>query len=122
MTNFFIFTALILIAISVWQITKIFELSQTKKTNNQVADDKDNDFNGKMMFAFLIFIYVLTIYSFLAYGDVLLPEAASEHGSTYDNLMWISFAIIFFVQTVTQGVLHYFSYKFQSLPIYLWVP
>ena len=55
MTNFFIFTALILIAISVWQITKIFELSQTKKTNNQVADDKDNDFNGKMMFAFFIF-------------------------------------------------------------------
>ena len=44
MTNFFIFTALILIAISVWQITKIFELSQTKKINNQIADDKDNDF------------------------------------------------------------------------------
>ena len=85
MTNFFIFTALVLIAISVWQITKIFELSQTKKINNQIADDKDNDFNGKMMFAFLIFIYVLTIYSFFAYGDVLLPDAASEHGSTYDN-------------------------------------
>ena len=72
----FIFTALILIAISVWQITKIFELSQTKKVNNQIADDKDNDFNGKMMFAFLIFIYALTIYSFFAYGDVLLPECS----------------------------------------------
>ncbi len=114
MTNFFIFIGLIFIAISVWQLTKIFELSQTKKTNNQVADDKDNDFNGKMMFAFLIFIYVLTIYSFLAYGDVLLPKAASEHGSTYDNLMWISFAIIFFVQTVTQGALYYFSYKYRG--------
>ena len=114
MTNFFIFTALILIAISVWQITKIFELSQTKKINNQIADDKDNDFNGKMMFAFLIFIYALTIYSFFAYGDVLLPDAASEHGSTYDNLMWISFAVIFFVQTITQGALHYFSYKYRG--------
>ncbi|MBK78881.1 MAG: cytochrome C oxidase subunit II [Flavobacteriaceae bacterium] len=114
MTNFFIFTALILIAISVWQITKIFELSQTKKANNQIADDKDNDFNGKMMFAFLIFIYALTIYSFFAYGDVLLPDAASEHGSTYDNLMWISFAVIFFVQTITQGALHYFSYKYRG--------
>ena len=38
MTNFFIFTALILIAISVWQITKIFELSQTKKVNNQITN------------------------------------------------------------------------------------
>ena len=43
MTNFFIFTALILIAISVWQITKIFELSQTKKANNQIADDDKTD-------------------------------------------------------------------------------
>jgi len=43
-----------------------------------------------------------------------LPNAASEHGSDYDNLMWISFAIIFFVQTITQALLHYFSYKYRG--------
>ena len=109
-----IFSVLILIAIAIWQVTKIFELSQAKKVYTQVADDKDNDWNGKLMFAFLIFIYGITIYSFLSYGDVLLPDAASEHGSDYDNLMWISFAIIFFVQTVTQALLHYFSYKYRG--------
>ena len=114
MNIFLILSVLVLIAISIWQITKIFELSQAKKVNTQVADDEDNNLNGKLMFIFLIFIYGITIFSFGSYGDVLLPDAASEHGSDYDNLMWISFAIIFFVQTITQALLHYFSYKYRG--------
>jgi cytochrome c oxidase subunit 2 len=43
-----------------------------------------------------------------------LPEAASEHGGDYDQLMWISFALIFFVQTITQALLYYFSYKYRG--------
>ena len=107
-------TILVLIGISIWQIAKIFELSQSKKENTQVANDNDNRYNGQLMFAFLLFIYGITLYSFWKWGDVLLPEAASEHGSEYDNLMWISFAIIFFVQTITQALLHYFSYKYHG--------
>ena len=107
-------TILVLIGISVWQIAKIFELSQAKKENTQVANDYDNRYNGQLMFAFLLFIYGITLFSFWKWGDVLLPEAASEHGSEYDNLMWISFAIIFFVQTITQALLHYFSYKYHG--------
>ena len=114
MNIFLILTVLVLIAIAIWQITKIFELSQPKEVNTQVADDSDNNLNGKLMFAFLIFIYGITIFSFWAYGDVLLPQAASEHGSEYDTLMWISFGIIFFVQTITQALLHYFSYKYRG--------
>jgi len=107
-------TILVLIGISVWQIAKIFELSQAKTENNQIANDNDNQFNGKLMFIFLLFIYGITLFSFWKWGDVLLPEAASEHGSEYDNLMWISFAIIFFVQTITQALLHYFAYKYRG--------
>ena len=114
MNIFLILSVLVLIAISIWQITKIFELSQAKKINSQVANDSDNNLNGKLMLAFLFFIYGITIFSFWAYGDVLLPNAASEHGNDYDNLMWISFAIIFFVQTITQALLHYFSYKYRG--------
>jgi cytochrome c oxidase subunit 2 len=64
MNIFLILSVLVLIAISIWQITKIFELSQAKKINTQIADDSDNNLNGKLMFAFLIFIYGITIYSF----------------------------------------------------------
>ena len=114
MTIILTLTILVLVAIGLWQITKIFELSQTNRENTQVANDNDNNWNGKFLFAFLLFIYLITIYSFWAYGDVLLPRAASEHGSDYDNLMWISFAIIFFVQTITQALLHYFGYKYRG--------
>ncbi|MDA0792643.1 MAG: cytochrome c oxidase subunit II [Bacteroidetes bacterium] len=109
-----VFTVLVLVAISLWQITKIFELSQAKKEDNQVANDNDNNLNGKLMFAFLLFIYGITIFSFWSYGDVFLPEAASEHGADYDQLMWISFAIILVVQTITQALLHYFTYKYRG--------
>ena len=105
---------LVLATISIWQVTKILELSQPQKESNQVADDNDNETQGKLMFAFLIFIYLLTIFSFWEWGDVLLPNAASDHGPEYDNLMWITFSVIFFVQTITQALLHYFSYKYRG--------
>ena len=114
MTILLTLTVLALISIALWQITKIFELSQPKKTNTQVADDDDNRWNGQLMFAFLIFIYAITLFSFWKWGDVLLPDASSEHGIEYDNLMWISFAIIFFTQTITQALLHYFAYKYRG--------
>ena len=114
MTILLTLVVLVLVAISIWQITKIFELSQAKKENMQVADDDDNRWNGQLMFAFLIFIYAITLFSFWKWGDVLLPDASSEHGIEYDNLMWISFAIIFFTQTITQALLHYFAYKYRG--------
>ena len=109
--------AVTLLAISVWQITKIFEISNlgAKKDDSQVASEKDNDLQGKLMFAFLVFIYLVTIYSFVSYTNVLLPESASEHGYTYDTLLIISFIIIFIVQTVTQALLHYFAYKYRGI-------
>ena len=114
MTIFLTLTVLVLVAISIWQITKIFELSQPKKVNTQVADDGDNQWNGQLMFAFMIFIYAITLFSFWKWGDVMLPSSSSEHGIEYDNLLWISFAIIFFTQTITQGLLHYFAYKYRG--------
>jgi cytochrome c oxidase subunit 2 len=109
--------AVTLLAISVWQITKIFEISNlgAKKDDSQVASEKDNDLQGKLMFDFLVFIYLVTIYSFVSYTKVLLPDSASEHGYTYDKLMLISFLVIFFVQTVTQALLHYFAYKYRGI-------
>ena len=116
MTIIFSLVTVILISISVWQIVKIFEISNLgqKKDNSQVANYNDNDLHGKLMFAFLAFIYLVTIYSFVSYTKVLLPESASEHGYTYDNLLLISFITIFIVQTITQALLHYFTYKYRG--------
>ena len=117
MTVLLILTILILTGIALWQITKIFELSQLgqKKDDSQIANEKDNDLNGKLMFAFLVFIYAVTIYSFWTYSKVLLPESASAHGPAYDTLLWISFAVILFAQTITQAVLHIFAYQYRGI-------
>ncbi|BDW92893.1 MULTISPECIES: cytochrome c oxidase subunit II [Flavobacteriaceae] len=114
MTALLTLTVLVLVAIAIWQMTKIFELSQTKTENAEIANDSDNKNNGYLLFAFLIFIYGITIFSFAKYSKMLLPEAASEHGGEYDQLMWVSMAIIFFVQTITQALLHYFGYKYRG--------
>ena len=117
MTIIFSIITVVLLSISVWQIAKIFEVSNLgkKKDDSQVANYKDNDLQGKLMFAFLVFIYLVTIFSFVSYTKVLLPESASEHGVTYDSLFFISFALIMFVQIITQALLHYFSYKYRGL-------
>jgi cytochrome c oxidase subunit 2 len=116
MTSFLVFTVLVLIGIAVWQLTKIYDLTQfgTASENSEVANDKDNSVNGYLMFAFVGFIYVFTIYSLYAWGDLILGTPASEHGKDVDSLMAISMALIFFVQTFTQFLLHYFAFKYRG--------
>jgi cytochrome c oxidase subunit 2 len=116
MTTLLIFIIVLFVAVAIWQMVKIFDLAQVNTTDkNQIATDKDNNFNGYMMIGFLIFIYVITILSFVYLGDLpLTSNAASEHGSGIDNLMIVSMIVIFFVQTVTQFLLHYFSFKYRG--------
>jgi cytochrome c oxidase subunit 2 len=116
MTGLLALIVVILFVVTIWQMSKIFKLSQlkTKSEDGQVANDKDNRINGKLMIVFLIFLNVITIYCFWNYSKFYLPEASSEHGLSYDTLMFISLALIMVVQIFTQALLHYFAYKYQG--------
>ncbi|WP_299187394.1 cytochrome c oxidase subunit II [uncultured Aquimarina sp.] len=115
MTVFLTIVVIALIGISLWQMSKILKLSQVNGADNsQVANDKDNNLQGKLMLAFVVFIYILTIFCFVQYNSFFLPESASEHGIEYDRLMLISMVLIMFVQIITQGLLHFFSYKYRG--------
>jgi cytochrome c oxidase subunit II len=116
MTSLLVFIVLVLIGVAVWQLTKIFDLTQVgeAKENSEVANDKDNSVNGYLMFGFLGFIYLFTIYSLVSWGEFVLGTPASEHGKDVDSLMNISLALIFFVQTITQFLLHYFAFKYKG--------
>ncbi|WCO02035.1 cytochrome c oxidase subunit II [Psychroserpens ponticola] len=115
MTAFLTLIIVLFIAVAIWQMVKIFDLSQVGSDNGQVATDKDNTLNGYLMMGFLIFIYAITIASFWYLGDLpLMSNSASEHGPGLDNLMVISMALIFVVQTFTQFLLHYFAYKYKG--------
>jgi len=115
MTVFLVIIVLALLAVTGWQISKIFHLSKRPDADtSEVANEKDNKIHGILNLVFVIFLYVISIYCFWEYGRFYLPEAASEHGSEYDTLMFISIGLIMFVQVITQGLLHYFAYKYKG--------
>ncbi|AUC74291.1 cytochrome c oxidase subunit II [Olleya sp. Bg11-27] len=117
MTTLLSILVLVFIFVAIWQMVKIFDLTQVGKENenNQVANDNDNRVNGYLMIGFLIFIYAITIVCFVKWGDLpLMSNSASEHGPGVDSLMIISMVVIFFVQTVTQFLLHYFAFKYKG--------
>ena len=120
MSTFLTILILFYVVTAIWQIVKIYDLTQVNtiaKDSSQIANDKDNKINGYLMLGFLIFIYVITIICFIRYGDFpLMSNSASVHGSKIDDLMMISMVLIFFVQTVTPV-----SYTHLTLPTILHV-
>ncbi len=116
MTVFLIIIVVALFAITIWQLTKIFQLSRDAGSidSSGVANDKDNRMQGNLMLAFGIAFYIFMFYNFWAYTNRALPAASSEHGGEYDTLLLISMAVIMFVQIITQGLLHYFSYRYKG--------
>jgi cytochrome c oxidase subunit 2 len=117
MTSLLVLLVLVLLSVALWQLTKIFDLTQVGKQSDesQIADDNDNKINGYLSFGFLAFIYLITIFCIVNYGKFpLMSNAASVHGKDVDQLMWISMILIFIVQTITQALLFYFSYKYSG--------
>jgi cytochrome c oxidase subunit 2 len=116
MTSLLVIIVLVLLSIALWQLTKLFDLTQVGVNSNssQIADDKDNNTQGYLMFGFLAFIYIFTIYGLLKWGHLALHTPASEHGGTVDNLMNITWILIFTVQAITQVLLHYFAFKYRG--------
>ena len=115
MTTLLTLLILLGITIAIWQMVKIFDLAQANRDNSQIANDKDNSVNGYLMLAFLGFIYIITIISFVLWGDLpLVSNSASEHGPEIDRLMIITMVVIFIVQTITQFLLHYFAFKYKG--------
>jgi cytochrome c oxidase subunit II len=116
MTTLLVLLVLVLLSVAIWQMTKIFDLTRVGKNSDasQIANDNDNNVQGYLMFGFLVFLYVFIIGGLLKWGHLVLGTPASEHGPEYDNLMYISFAIIFFVLALTQLLLHYFAFKYRG--------
>ena len=116
MTSLLVIIVLALLSVALWQLTKIFALTQVGKKvdNTQIANDKDNNIQGYLMFGFLAFIYIFTIYGLLTWGRLVLANPSSEHGEVIDSLMDTTWILIFTVQAVTQVLLYYYSFKYRG--------
>jgi len=116
MTSLLVIIVLALLSVAIWQLTKIFDLTQVGShvDNSQTANNKDNNVQGYIMFAFLAFIYIFTIYGLFTWSHLVLNNPASEHGVQVDRLMNITWVLIFIVQAVTQALLYYFAFKYRG--------
>ena len=117
MTGLLVLLVLVLISIAVWQLVKIFDLTQIGVSNDedsQIATDNDNKVNGNLMFAFLGLIYIFMILGTFVWSKLVLGTPASAHGPEYDSLFMISYVLIFIVQVITQALLHYFAFKYRG--------
>ncbi|MGB0777045.1 MAG: cytochrome c oxidase subunit II [Flavobacteriaceae bacterium] len=105
---FYILVA-VAIAVGIWQITKIFNLTST------VTNAKNNNLQGKLLLGFLIVFYLFMFFTVMKWKHVFLPDAASEEGVHYDTLWTITMTVIIIVQLVTQFALFFFAYKYRGV-------
>ena len=88
MSTFFTILILFFVVTAIWQIVKIYDLTQVStvaKDSSQISNDKDNKVNGYLMLGFLIFIYVITIICFIRYCPLFdVNDAIKIHKNFFD--------------------------------------
>lgn len=113
MLDLLLIIAVILGVVAIAGIVKVLELAgNIKGETSYEITEKENRFQAQLMLVFLVAYFGFIIYQLVAWGDALLPPAASEHGVVVDNLMNTTWIIIFPVFIITQILLFYFCWKY----------
>ncbi len=113
MIKFLVYVAIILTALAIGYLVRVFELASSLKGNKpEEVTEKDNRLMSKIMLAFLFVLFAFVIWNLKSFVPRMLPEAASSHGKDLDWLFNFNMAILFFVFTITHILLFYFSYKY----------
>lgn len=95
------------------QLAAVMQLTTDLKGNeDEVVTEKDNRLNAKLMFLFGILLLSFFFWQVNEYGDMLLPESASEHGKLTDALWDVNIYIISTVFILVNAVLFYFASKY----------
>jgi cytochrome c oxidase subunit 2 len=108
---------IVLGVIAIAQLVRVYELSSKLRNRGEhEISSRDNNFNGKLMLGFMIFLYVGFIYLMLTYGWTGRGDAASTIGKETDWLLNLNFVIITVVFFLTNTLLFYFTYKYVKKP------
>lgn len=105
--------AIVLGVVAIAQLVRVYELSsKLRKRGEHEVSTRDNNLNGKLMLAFMVFFFGGFIYLMLEYGWTGRGDAASVHGKELDWLLNVNYAIIMFTFFVTNFLLFVFTYRF----------
>jgi cytochrome c oxidase subunit 2 len=108
---------IVLGVIAIAQLVRVYELSSKLRNRGEhEISSRDNNLNGRLMFAFMILMYAFFLYLVMEYGWTGRGEAASTIGRETDWLLNVNFVIIILVFFLTNTLLFYFSYKYVKKP------
>lgn len=116
MTSLIVLLCIILIAIVVVQIGKVYELTSAIKGERQVLRD-NSKWNGLFSLIFMVVFLVGVFWSTWHYKNVMLGygphESASVHGKLLDNIFLVTLVVTGIVFVLTQVALFWFAYKYR---------
>ncbi len=104
---------IVLGVIAIAQLVRVYELSSKLRNRSEhEISTRDNHLNAKMMFLFMIALYLFIFYLLFEFGWTGRGEAASTLGKETDWLLNLNLIIIFAVFFLTNTLLFYFSYRY----------
>jgi cytochrome c oxidase subunit 2 len=113
MMKLLILLVVVLGAVAIAQLARVYEL--TSRLRNKREEDispADNRMNGRLMWAFMVAYFAFFAWLVYAYGDKMLPVAASEHGMETDELLNFNWVILILAFVLTNVLLFVFAGKY----------
>jgi cytochrome c oxidase subunit 2 len=112
-----ILLVIILGAIAIAQLVRIYEISaKLRKNEEHEISNRDNNLNARMMFGFMFLFFAFFIYLMQVYGWTGRGSAASEEGLEMDWLLNLNFVIIIAMFFFTNFLLFYFTWRYVRKP------
>ncbi|MCA1751778.1 MAG: cytochrome c oxidase subunit II [Cryomorphaceae bacterium] len=105
---------IVLLVISVAQIAKMYQITgDLSKKREEDVSPTANKINANLLLLFMIGLFVAMIWQMIAFKDVLLPVAASEHGVLTDRLFNINWLILIPAFFIVNFLLFFFAWKYR---------
>ena len=115
MTNILIALVVLLVIVSLVQLTRVSELlAELKNEDVNEVTDSDNKTQGALYLIVGMGFIVFVIWQMFEWNHLLLPEAASVHGAKIDVLMQFTMTMILVVFFILTPMLFYFAYRYRG--------
>lgn len=113
MSGLIVTALVVLVFIVIYQIAKASELATILRGEEKVKS-QTNRLMAWLMVAFFILGMIGIFKCHEALADKMLPESASVQGDHYDSMLMVTLVLTGFVFFVTQILLFWFVYRYQS--------
>jgi cytochrome c oxidase subunit 2 len=113
MSGFLTIALIVLVFVIIYQIAKASEYATILRGREKVERQTNRTIAWLFVFTFLLGMWgIYVCHTYLM--EKMLPIAASDHGERYDSMYRITTIITGIVFFVTQGLLFFFAFRYQS--------